>query len=108
MRDSEAIEETHGTAGAGRLWKLLVSLDTLLFGGMRDKGTANTKRQQIADRMDLIMAGQWSTAWYQASPMGPPEGGPRSEMTTRVRRVQSLLEAGEISRVVLGETLARW
>ena len=55
--EQDMIEATHGTAATGRLWKPLLALDTLLFGGMRDKGTSATKRQQITDRMDLILGG---------------------------------------------------
>jgi len=94
----QEIESTAHTPEADRAWELLLALDLLLFGVLRDKSTAHSKRQQITDRMDLIQAGQWSSLWYQTQPEHKPDADQRPELTARSARVQSLIEAGEIGR----------
>ena len=70
----------------------------MLFGDLRDNAVDATKRQRIVDRLDLMEEGQWGTAWGQIQQAQAHDADIRPEMNTRMNKVKTLLEAGEISR----------
>ena len=88
-----------GTAWEEPGWRLLFSLDLLLFGDLADDKSARSKSRVVADRMALMEAGQWGSLW---NILGiPAERRARSaaeDTALTVRKVKSLLEAQELSR----------
>ena len=52
----------------------------------------------MSERMELIEMGRWSAVWGQVQQAKEHDKDTRSEIESRVLKVEALLEAGEVSR----------
>ncbi len=84
--------------GLARGWKLMVAMDGLIFGEVR--GTMeSSRREQLAERLEMFDKGQWGPLWHMASPVRGAGGGPQEDEEVQcAKKVQQLLEVGEVSR----------
>ena len=81
-----------------RGWKLLLSLDRLLFGGLQGgPGRESTLNSRMVERFELFWKGQWQTLWLQSSPArrgdSSPESGP-----ARAKRITCLIREQHVAR----------